>query len=149
MRDEFNAWAREVKRVEPPGAKGELEALFADFCEDFNTCTLPGEKYYDLRAWEAAERAGAAGAGAGAARLSDADARRAEAAAAARARTAEQLDLLRRSALAPARVAEVRERQELIARQKYAFDRGDVRETALIRDKLAALDKAAAEARFK
>ena len=148
MRDEFNAWAREVKHVEPPGAKGELEALFADFCEDFNTCTLPAEKYYDLRAWEAAEAARAGGRGT-APRLSDAEALRAEAAAAARARTAEQLDLLRRSALAPARVAEVKERQELLARQKYAFDRGDVRETALIRDKLAALDKAAAEARFK
>ena len=30
----------------------ERQDLWETFVEDFNTCTLPHKKYYDLRAWE-------------------------------------------------------------------------------------------------
>ena len=33
----------------------ERNDLWETFVEDFNTCTLPHKKYYDLRAWEVAD----------------------------------------------------------------------------------------------
>ena len=151
-RDEFDAWCREVRKTDPRG-RAELETLFSEFCEDFNTCTLPSEKYYNLAAWERAQAAAAA-AGPTAARsnfsmLDDAEAHRRESEAARRAKAEEQMRLLRQAAIAPGRLAEVRVREDLLARQKYAFDRGDVHETARIAGKLKDLDKHAAEAKFK
>lgn len=53
---EFYAWLREVKDIEPENQPSfELTRLFEDFAEDFNTVTLPHKKYYNLEAWEAKE----------------------------------------------------------------------------------------------
>lgn len=60
MRDEFEAWCREVKRLgELPPTNHAMMDLFDSFCEDFNTVTLP-EKYYNLAAWEEKQRIKAA-----------------------------------------------------------------------------------------
>ena len=60
MRDEFEAWCREVKRLgELPPTNHAMMDLFDTFCEDYNTVTLP-EKYYNLGAWEEKQRIKAA-----------------------------------------------------------------------------------------
>lgn len=35
--------------------KREEEDYFSMYCEDYNTCTLPDEKYYNIRSWEMRE----------------------------------------------------------------------------------------------
>ena len=46
---EFYAWCMEVKhQAREQMTKREEKELFAEFAEDFNTSTLPHEKYYDL-----------------------------------------------------------------------------------------------------
>lgn len=58
-RAEFFAWCAEVKKVASMEALARWEEaeLWKTFVEDFNTATLPSEKYYDLAAWQAREDA--------------------------------------------------------------------------------------------
>ncbi|KAI9031383.1 hypothetical protein DFJ74DRAFT_702391 [Hyaloraphidium curvatum] len=56
---EFHAWLTEIKRIDPGVVPPrELREYFAEYAEDFNTCTLPHEKYYDLARWEKASGLG-------------------------------------------------------------------------------------------
>jgi hypothetical protein len=49
---EFHAWLVDHKRLDPGIiSPRDLKEYFAEFAEDWNTCTLH-EKYYDLTAWE-------------------------------------------------------------------------------------------------
>ena len=59
--EEFLAWLSEVKGV-PQDACGqrELKEHFSDFCEDYNTATMPSTKYYNMATWYAEEKARAA-----------------------------------------------------------------------------------------
>jgi cyclophilin family peptidyl-prolyl cis-trans isomerase len=55
----FEIWLEEVKGV-PLGAnvsKYDVTKYFKDYAEDFNTATLPHEKYYDYDKWEMEEYA--------------------------------------------------------------------------------------------
>jgi len=55
-KEEFLRWLIEVKDKQPSMLnRREEEDFFSMYCEDFNTCTLPDEKYYDVRAWEMKE----------------------------------------------------------------------------------------------
>jgi hypothetical protein len=138
---EFDAWLREVKRLPNyHGPKGETAELFAEYAEDFNTCTLPHEKFYDMEKWEAEERAGRSGraggggggggGGDGSLSLAQQDeVRRAEAAVAAARKEAERMALLR-SSLAPERVAAMKRQAELQQAMQYAFRAGDMKEVA-------------------
>jgi len=46
----------DVKKISPDMVGGrEEKALFSEFVEDYNTSTLPHEKYYDLAAWDKQE----------------------------------------------------------------------------------------------
>ena len=49
---EFEMWCREIRgeEVSMLGVRDRLN-VFKTFAEDFNTVTLPHEKYYDYRAW--------------------------------------------------------------------------------------------------
>ena len=64
---EFRAWLEEVKRVNLESVtKHEEREYFKEYAEDYNTNTLPGEKFYNLDRWavaEAARRAAADAAG--------------------------------------------------------------------------------------
>jgi hypothetical protein len=64
---EFRAWLEEVKRVNIESVtKHEEREYFKEYAEDYNTNTLPDEKFYDLDRWtkaETARRAAAAAAG--------------------------------------------------------------------------------------
>ena len=53
-RPEFFSWCSEVKKVPSMEALARWEEaeLWKTFVEDFNTATLPSEKYYDLAAWQ-------------------------------------------------------------------------------------------------
>ena len=55
--EEFLAWLSEVKGV-PQEACGqrELKEYFSSFCEDYNTATMPSEKYYNLHKWYVQEQ---------------------------------------------------------------------------------------------
>ncbi|EEY59576.1 uncharacterized protein PITG_12149 [Phytophthora infestans T30-4] len=49
----FQAWVRDVKKMgEFNGPKWEAMELFKEYMEDYNTCTLPHEKYYDIEKYE-------------------------------------------------------------------------------------------------
>lgn len=59
---EFNAWLQEVKSRNPEAiAKWEEKELFREYAEDFNTSTLPCEKFYDLDRWHRQQAAAADG----------------------------------------------------------------------------------------
>jgi hypothetical protein len=51
---EFECWLREVKHVNDCSRRDQQEH-FKDFMEDFNTATMPHEKYYDLERWQMGE----------------------------------------------------------------------------------------------
>merc|ERR1712130_202556 len=49
---EFMAWAMEVKKQNTDMlGQMQMKDLFKEYVEDFNTATMPSEKYYDLGAW--------------------------------------------------------------------------------------------------
>lgn len=51
--DEFRAWLIEEKMSNPETlTKDQERKLFASFVEDYNTATLPHEKYYNMRSYE-------------------------------------------------------------------------------------------------
>merc|ERR1712048_641671 len=50
---EFLSWAMEVKKVNTDmGGQMQMRDLFKEYIEDFNTATMPSEKYYDLKTWD-------------------------------------------------------------------------------------------------
>ena len=52
-RGEFEAWMREHKQIDPTSLRpSESKQYFSLFIEDYNTATMPSEKYYDLHAFE-------------------------------------------------------------------------------------------------
>jgi len=50
---EFLLWATEIKKahIDQMGQMQQKD-LFKDYIEDYNTATMPSEKYYDLHAWD-------------------------------------------------------------------------------------------------
>ncbi|GAA5908094.1 uncharacterized protein JCM6883_004114 [Sporobolomyces salmoneus] len=51
--DEFNAWLIQERMLNPETlSKQKEKEIFKTFMEDFNTCTLPHEKYYDMKKYE-------------------------------------------------------------------------------------------------
>lgn len=52
-RPEFAVWAHEIRGIGIDNLpQREERELFKDYCEDFNTATLPHRKYYDLAKYE-------------------------------------------------------------------------------------------------
>merc|ERR1712196_409369 len=50
---EFMAWAMEVKKSNTDMlGQMQMKDLFKEYVEDYNTATMPSEKYYDLTAWD-------------------------------------------------------------------------------------------------
>jgi hypothetical protein len=42
---EFEAWLKDIKKItEFNGPKWQQMELFKEYCEEYNTCTLPSEK---------------------------------------------------------------------------------------------------------
>ncbi|CAI5733391.1 unnamed protein product [Hyaloperonospora brassicae] len=49
----FHAWLRDVKKMGAfNGPKWEAMELFKEYMEDYNTCTMPHKKYYDIEKYE-------------------------------------------------------------------------------------------------
>ncbi|KAL4475421.1 hypothetical protein ABPG72_022056 [Tetrahymena utriculariae] len=52
-RDEFQQWLADVKKLNIEAlTQNEERRLFDDFIEDYNTASMPEQKYYDLVLWE-------------------------------------------------------------------------------------------------
>lgn len=50
--EEFYAWLSEVKGVAMDMcSRREIADYFSSYVEDYNTATMPSEKYYDMRKW--------------------------------------------------------------------------------------------------
>ena len=151
-RREFEAWLGEVKQMPGfSGSKREQLELFREYAEDFNTCTLPADKYYDLEAWETAEYArklkGERSSTKERTVFDDERElereRRAEAE--KRDRAAEQAEL-RDRARDGDRMKDVREADLLRAEQQHAYKRGDQDAVRRIQRKLDALAPEKADA---
>ncbi|KAG9062647.1 hypothetical protein KI688_004951 [Linnemannia hyalina] len=55
---EFQAWLMEVKHLNPETIpQNKMKEHFIGFMEDFNTVTMPHEKFYNLTKWEDRQRA--------------------------------------------------------------------------------------------
>ncbi|KAG0342475.1 hypothetical protein BG004_005675, partial [Podila humilis] len=55
---EFQAWLMEVKHLNPETiTQNNMKQHFVGFMEDFNTVTMPHEKFYNLAKWEERQRA--------------------------------------------------------------------------------------------
>ncbi|KAI9306601.1 hypothetical protein BJ944DRAFT_159594, partial [Cunninghamella echinulata] len=55
---EFQAWLIEVKKENVETLNNvKRKKMFIDFMEDYNTATMPHEKYYNLEQWEKRDRA--------------------------------------------------------------------------------------------
>jgi len=51
--EEFGLWCLEVKKLDPEQlSQREKKDLIKSYLEDYNTVTLPHEKYYNLHLWE-------------------------------------------------------------------------------------------------
>merc|ERR1712014_30788 len=50
---EFLCWSMEVKKVNTDMlGQMQMRDLFKEYIEDYNTATMPSEKYYDLNSWD-------------------------------------------------------------------------------------------------
>lgn len=139
---EFRCWLSEVRGIPPdaPVPKPELLSYFKDYAEDYNTATLPSEKYYDLEKWErgvgrakaaAAAAAGVKSSGAMDMLAMEASAKRSSEASRA-AFEAERMALYRAS-LGPQRLAEMKQQAELQQAMQYAFRAGNTKEAERIK----------------
>ncbi|CAO3597168.1 unnamed protein product [Absidia cylindrospora] len=55
---EFQAWLIDIKKANVETLSNvKRKQLFIDFMEDYNTATMPHEKYYNLAKWEERDRA--------------------------------------------------------------------------------------------
>lgn len=55
---EFQAWLIEVKHANVETLNNvKRKEMFVDFMEDYNTATMPHEKFYDLHKWERRQQA--------------------------------------------------------------------------------------------
>ncbi|KAG0307688.1 hypothetical protein BGZ97_000314 [Linnemannia gamsii] len=55
---EFQAWLMEVKHLNPETIpQNKMKEHFVGFMEDYNTVTMPHEKFYNLSKWEDRQRA--------------------------------------------------------------------------------------------
>ena len=144
---EFVAWLADTRGISQEASvpKSDLMELFSTFCEDYNTCTLPGgDKYYDLDAWENAERARTLGSGAAAGgddgaydMLRDAAQRRAERAKATAASERALLEMYRAGlGDSGARKADLQRQADLQARMQYAYRAGDTAQAERIKKML-------------
>ncbi|KAI8084836.1 uncharacterized protein BX664DRAFT_337896 [Halteromyces radiatus] len=55
---EFQAWLIDIKKADVETLSNvKRKQMFIDFMEDYNTATMPHEKYYNLEKWEQRDRA--------------------------------------------------------------------------------------------
>ena len=53
-REEFRAWLHDIKSIEMETLPiYKQKEFFREYRDDYNTATLPNEKYYNMAAWEA------------------------------------------------------------------------------------------------
>mmetsp|Transcript_29008 Transcript_29008/g.89690 ORF Transcript_29008/g.89690 Transcript_29008/m.89690 type:complete len:150 (+) Transcript_29008:650-1099(+) len=139
------------------GSRHEQLELFREFAEDFNTVTMPHEKYYDLEKWEMQEyeRKKRGEASNGGVRTTFDDEREREAEmrrerdARDRAAEAAELRATGRSLLDDGAADDVRQQQLLLAEQQHAYKRGDLETVRRIQRKLDAIGRDDGQKEFR
>ena len=147
---EFQVWLAEVKGISPDASvpRGEMMEMFRDYVEDYNTCTLAHEKYYDLERYETNERARAAAGGAAAGKgggggrdagsfdmLKEQQALKREAEAAKKNADLARIAMYYTS-MGDERKAAIKSQQELTLRMQYAYKSGNFVEAERIKKQL-------------
>lgn len=137
----FQAWLAEVKGIPSfTGPKWELQNYFAEYAEDYNTCTLPHKKYYDYDAWEMQEynkqkEHQQSQMSSSNAMLADEAKHRADVHQRDQAKREAELQLLR-ATMNSEKIAGMKHQQELQAELRHAFKMGDKERVARIKQKL-------------
>ena len=119
---------------------------FSEYVEDYNTATLPHEKYYDVEKWELTEykrRAAAAAAGVGSrvgSALADEEQRRRELLAQRQERQEQDFKLIM-STMDAGKIAAMKHRKSLEAQMQMHYRTGNVAEARRIEARLAPDDE--------
>ena len=142
MRRSFEAWMAEIKGIANfNGPKWELQKYFDEYREDFNTATLPHQKYYDYDAWEVREHENQKARQAELSSKSVVRADEAQHQALMRRRAAQQeraaLDLVK-SSMSREKVKEMKHQSDLRAQMQIAFKMGDKKTYERLKERLAA-----------
>eukprot|EP00892_Ulva_mutabilis_P000864 jgi/Ulvmu1/10779/UM069_0013.1 len=149
-RPEFAAWASEVKNIDIESLpRGDERDLFREFLEDFNTCTFPHRKFYDLAAYTrthggAASLGGGPGGGEGGT-VDDERQRRTELQAERKAREdASARELMSRMVLSRKQVSELKQREMMRLRAQEAYKTGDMSTAAKLMKQLRPVEEGGA-----
>lgn len=52
-REEFMHWLKEIKSLNIDAlTRTQEKKIFEEYIEEYNTCSFPSKKYYNLREWE-------------------------------------------------------------------------------------------------
>lgn len=135
---EFEAWLTEVKRLPDfHGTKNEMLEYWKEYAEDYNTVTLPHEKYYDLEKYETLmggkDKVFTDGRNSGNfSILDDAEQRRLEKQRQLKQQELQQIALYR-SGLAATTIEGMKRQQELQQQMEYAFRGGNIKEVERIK----------------
>mmetsp|Transcript_6088 Transcript_6088/g.8776 ORF Transcript_6088/g.8776 Transcript_6088/m.8776 type:complete len:313 (-) Transcript_6088:121-1059(-) len=126
---DFEAWMTEIKNIPSfTGPKWELMNYFREFAEDYNTATLPHEKFYNYEKWEIEDyerkKAEAAAAGGATGAKSDEWRHMEEMKKKQEEKRKEELDRIRGS-MNQDKVAEMKRQQLMKHEMAMAFKTGD------------------------
>jgi hypothetical protein len=143
---EFRAWVEEVKKLSTESLqKWEERELFKEFAEDYNTSTLPHEKFYDIDKWgreEAIRRAARGGEDAEERTAFDDEKERKREIELERARrTAEYKREAYDKMKSSGDLENFREQERLKELRTHAYNTGDVETLAMVNKKLAPEEK--------
>ena len=134
---DFEVWLMEVKKLDNVGGgKRETMEYFAEYCEDYNTVTLPHIKYYDVEKYEMAEHKKAQAkaskaAGGGRSAFDDENERRRELLEARKAREQKDFALIMQTMDAN-KIAVMKNREHLLASMQSNYKAGNIKEARRI-----------------
>lgn len=134
-RSEFTLWALEVKKSDVEAmSRFEEKELFKSYMEDYNTATLPHNKFYDLEAWERET----AGTGGGGERMvfNDEAERKKELLAERQREHAERLRAAYEELQTTDKAQAMREQELLRSKMSLAYRLGDQKEAARLAERL-------------
>ncbi|TMW66524.1 hypothetical protein Poli38472_004289 [Pythium oligandrum] len=148
----FQAWLRDIKKVtEFNGPKWEAMEYFKEYMEDYNTATMPHEKYYDIEKYEmgkyekdqkkkARKHLEAAGSSRGGSEVPDEDAVRRERQAQRAAKEQEEFRLIMQT-MDKDKIEAMRRQEQLRAEMQMHYKAGNVEEARRLEQLLRAEEK--------
>jgi hypothetical protein len=141
MQRSFEIWMSEVKGISAfNGPKWELQQYFEEYREDFNTATLPHQKYYDYDKWELQEYQKEKQKQQGSSNsmvLADEAQHRQKMQLRQKEHERKAVDLVK-STMSKTKILEMKRQQELRAEMQVAFKMGDKKKYERLKERLAA-----------